>query len=217
MISFVAHESNCISLNDILEGDLPKGRLIEIVGDYDTYKTTTALRILSKLQDGAVAMYMNLKNDISLEFVDKLGVDRDRTVFFGNNRYEAVKEAIEEFAPHCDVIVIDSIANICSKHNDHEAAKKIIYLAAKMAARYDTTFILINHLIMNPETRQKISYASKTLSKYCSIRLKFSLQNVIVRRYVHVGHKVKIDPFRSKLGPMEPVFKKYYVVGGERK
>jgi len=103
------------SLDLILGGGIPKGRMVEIFGVESSSKTTLSLHILAQCQkDGKRVAYIDMENAMNPEYAKKLGVNMGKLLFSqpsnGNQALEIAHDLTKTGL--VSVIVIDSVANL---------------------------------------------------------------------------------------------------------
>lgn len=107
-----------IELDGILDGGLPKGRLVEVFGPPGSGKTTLALRICSAVhRAGGIAAFVDVDNGIDRSTLARAGVDGDKLVLARPEGGEAALHVVDELlSSHAaDVVVVDSVAALVPK------------------------------------------------------------------------------------------------------
>jgi recombination protein RecA len=105
------------SLDVILGGGMPKGRILELFGPESSGKTTLALHMLSKAQknepDKKVA-FLDIENSFDPTYAEKLGVDMDNLLISQPNSGEQALDIMEKLCQSGEVsmIVLDSVAQL---------------------------------------------------------------------------------------------------------
>lgn len=94
---------------------LPKGRIIELVGNEGSGKTTLALTLTADAQRaGMNALYVDLEYKVIPKYAEKLGVDPSKLILInpvtGDDAMMAVDKLLDTGA--IGFIVIDSVANL---------------------------------------------------------------------------------------------------------
>ena len=107
--------TNLPSLDLILGGGMPKGRIIEVFGKEGSSKTTLALHILAQCQrEGKRVAYIDMESAINPIYAQKLGIDMDKLLFSqpcnGNQALQITRDLVETGL--MSVVVIDSVANL---------------------------------------------------------------------------------------------------------
>jgi recombination protein RecA len=63
-------------------GGFPKGRIVEIYGDYSSGKTTLATHVIAESQKlGGIAAYLDVENSFDKAYAEALGVNTDELYF----------------------------------------------------------------------------------------------------------------------------------------
>ncbi len=101
------------SLDLILGGGFPKGRLIEIFGHEASGKTSLAYKLISQSQkEGKKSLYVDVENSFDPEYASDLGVNVKELFFSQPSTAEQALDIVNDFAKtgEIGVIVLDSIA-----------------------------------------------------------------------------------------------------------
>lgn len=112
--------SSCLSLDIALGGGYPKGRIIEIVGEESTGKTTLAIMAAIQVQkQGKVAAYIDVEHSFDPSYAENIGLDLSRGKFLfsqPSNGEEALGIAEELLkTKEIGIIIIDSVAALIPK------------------------------------------------------------------------------------------------------
>lgn len=100
-------------LDDVLQGGLPCGRLVEIAGPAGIGKTTLALTLCAAAQRrGAVAAYVDADHGLERATLHRVGVAADGLVIARPESGEQALHVVDELlrARAAEVIVVDSVA-----------------------------------------------------------------------------------------------------------
>lgn len=105
--------SGILSLDIILGGGYPHGRIVEIFGNEASGKTTTALHsIISVQQNGGVCAFIDAEHALDMNYAKSMGVDVSSLLFSqpdnGEQAFEAIFKLCTMLSPG-DLIVIDSV------------------------------------------------------------------------------------------------------------
>lgn len=111
--------SGILSLDIILGGGYPHGRIIEIFGNEASGKTTTALHsIISVQQRGGVCAFIDAEHALDVSYASSMGVDMSSLLFSqpdnGEQAFEAIFKLCSLLSPG-DLIVIDSVDALTPK------------------------------------------------------------------------------------------------------
>ncbi|MCK4686661.1 MAG: recombinase RecA [Candidatus Lokiarchaeota archaeon] len=103
------------SIDYILGGGIPKGRIIEIYGPEASGKTTLALQMLGKCQsEEKKVAFIDVENAFDPNYAKAMGVDLDNLFLNQPNSGEEALDIVEKLAQTgaISIIVLDSIAQL---------------------------------------------------------------------------------------------------------
>ncbi len=181
------------SLDLILGGGIPKGRIIEMYGPESSGKTSLALHILAQCQKdmpNKTVAFIDLENALDPSYAQKLGVNFDKSKFF-LSQPDSGEEALDIVEKLCQsngvsVIVIDSVAQlvpmaVSAKEIDGTAniattarlLSQTIPRLSNAADRSNTILLFINQIRMNVGGygNPEVSPGGKALKFATSIRM----------------------------------------------
>ena len=215
---------DCLSLNNVLGGGLPVGRIIEIFGDTSVGKSTLASHIVSSYQkQNKLCMWVDAEHAIDPDFMIYCGVNLDKLCTFAPNSAEEALEAIrtgiklQDSAgnPVLNLIVLDSVAALVPSGDLDEkkemgttmigslarlmsnALKQLVTLAAERN---------ISIILLNQERGQNLlGYGSKSTTcggravhYYCSVRLDLNRVSWLEDAKEKIGQIVSIQAVKNK-------------------
>jgi recombination protein RecA len=153
-------------------GGMPEGRVIEIFGQESTMKTSLALAALYQKQKTRLENGIYNKRDLILDiehsmtdpFIEGFGIDLDQCIILQPGSAEEALQVSIDYAKSgaIDCILFDSVdamqnekqqrrsvgdADVGGISKDMAFAMRQI---SKFAVRYETTYIFINQIKMNP-------------------------------------------------------------------
>ena len=211
-------------LDKALGGGIPKGRIIEIMGNNSSGKTTLALTILAQFQKaGYKTAFADLEHAIDLKYSERIGVNMKEMLLTQPDNLEATFEIVEALIQGAGIqlIIIDSVAALVPKaelEGDYgqvhmglqarlmgQALRKLTGIVAKTG----TTLIFIN------QTRailDSFGYGPKTttpggnaLKFYTSIRMEMTnmgkLEEQTVEGKTRIGNKTRVKVVKNKIAP----------------
>jgi recombination protein RecA len=217
MPTFDEYEMSC--------GGIPDGRVVEIFGPESAGKTTLALHIIAMAQrEGDFCAFVDAEHALDPGYAKKLGVDVDELLISQPDYGEQALEVVEALIRTCAfrIVVIDSVSALVPKAeldgdmgDSHmglqarlmsQAMRKLVGLAHKSG----TTLIFINQIrekigvsFGNPE----VTTGGRALKFWSSVRIEVRRQSktdggdIKNENGVHIGHRVKINNKKNKVGP----------------
>lgn len=230
-----------LSIDYLLGGGLPRGRHVEIFGNYSVGKTYTALRTIASVQaGGGSAAFIDAEGTFDPEFGRSIGVDLEALAFHRQEHGNRVIDFIETLlrGGDYDVIVLDSIAALLPKQEmeqDMEAGSygtqqaKLMSAALRRltAANRRTTLIYINQVrdamggFFQPKNTTS---GGRAMGFYAGVRLEMTrIENikkttkvtdhkgVTKEAEVVKGHRVQVRVEKSKTGGTMPQSKVSFV------
>lgn len=115
-VEFVS--TNCLSLDRVLGGGLPKGRIIEMFGLPSSGKSVLSTYLMAQIQKaGGRAVLIDAEYAFSPEFAEKIGVNTKELIVSqptsGEEALDIVAKLVEQ--PFNGIIVVDSVASLVPK------------------------------------------------------------------------------------------------------
>lgn len=115
--------TGCLSLDELLGGGLPKGRIIEVFGQESSGKSTLTMFLVAQIQKaGGRAVLIDAENAFDGEYASKIGVDVEKLLVSQPASLEEAMDVIRELVPtnQFDIIVVDSVAALTPKQEIEE-------------------------------------------------------------------------------------------------
>jgi len=219
IISIPRIKTGIMSVDTLIGGGLPKGRIVELYGDPSCGKTSLALQtIASAQQEGIACVYIDAEHALDLSYISKLGVDVDELYLSQPDYGEQALNIAYQMADVEEVglIVIDSVSALVPKavYDGEIGDQNVGNLPRLMSgslnkfssklSKTETTLIFINQL------RQKIGvmYGNPNITSggnalrfYASLRLQLVplKSQKIANSEGTVGNRVKIKVEKSKV------------------
>lgn len=209
------------SLDLILRGGIPKGRILEIFGPESSGKTTMALHMLAKLQKECEkhVAYIDIENCFDVDYCKALGLDLNRLLLVRPKTGEEAMDAVEKIcqSEECSAVVIDSVAQlvpqaVTAKEIDGTAniattarlLSQTIPRVSNAASASGTTLIFINQIRMNIGVmygNPEVTPGGQALKFAASVRLEVRKAGKSEERDGKEGHEVRVKIIKNKLGP----------------
>lgn len=202
-------------------GGLPKGRIIEIYGDFASGKTTLALHAIAEAQAaGGIAAFIDVEHALNPGYAEQLGVDlsANSLLFLQPDSAEDAIDAAEKFAAsgQIDVIVIDSVDALVPKKDLEEEFEKDNQMAGRArlmskacrrlrakASKSDAIIIFINQIRSKVGVMfgsPKTTSGGKGLPFYASIRMEVIRTGNVKAGEVIIGTENLVKISKSKVG-----------------
>jgi len=217
--------SGIYSLDNILGGGVPQGRIIEIMGWESSGKSTLALYIAAQVQAaGGLVAYIDAEHALDIKYCDMVGLDTSlkgkKWLLHQPSSAEEALTAVESSIGIANLVVIDSVAALVPQVEiDGELGDSNMGVMARLmgkslrritgiASKSNTTIIFINQF------RQKIGVVygdpkttpgGNALKFYASQRLDVSKKGMIkhvVKGKEHViGQEIGVKVIKNKVAP----------------
>ena len=185
-------------LNYLLYGGIPRNRIIELIGENGSGKTTTALDLVSNAQkifkeegQNKKVIYIDVENTLDEMWASLLGVDVDELVVIRpqTQTAEQILDIMIDLIKTNEVglMVLDSVATMVSQNIFDESMEKksmagisapltrFVNLAVSLLTKHQCTLIIINQVrqdVTNPYN-QFVTPGGEALKHQCSVRLNF--------------------------------------------
>ena len=215
---------DCLSLNEIMGGGLPVGRLVEIFGSNSVGKSALATHFVASYQtQGKYCMWIDAEHTLDPQFMEYCGVDLQSLCKVAPDTAEESLEAMRmgmkmkdsDGNPVLDLIVLDSVAALTPSADFDEknelgsgAVGKLARLMSNalkqivtLAANSNTTILLINQ----ERASNLMGYGPKStttggnaLKYYCSMRLDMNRTGWIEEGKTKIGQEVTIETVKNK-------------------
>jgi len=215
---------DCLSINNIIGGGLPVGRVIEVFGNNSVGKSALATHFVASYQrQDKYCMWIDAEHTLDPQFMEYCGVDLEGLCMVAPESAEEALEAMrlgmkmkdDDGNPVLDLIILDSVAALTPAAEFDEknelgsgAVGKLARLMSNalkqlvtLAAASETTLILINQ----ERASNLMGYGPKStttggnaLKYYCSIRLDMSKTGWLEEGKTKVGQEVSIETVKNK-------------------
>jgi recombination protein RecA len=218
----IATLSTAISdLDVVLDGGLPKGRIIESFGPESAGKTTLALHAIAQAQQaGGTAAFIDAEHALDPVYARALGVDINKLLVSQPNSGERALSVIESLVESgaLALSVVDSVAalptqdELNSEMGDYTTglhsklmSKALRRITARLNAKpFDCILVFTNQLRYqigvtygSPET----TTGGRALRFYASMRLEVRRIQTLKRGLQEYGIKIKVKAAKNKVAP----------------
>ena len=211
--------SGALSLDLVLGGGYPKGRIIEIYGPESSGKTTLTLHAIAEIQkQGGTAAFIDAEHALDPAYAKRLGVDTANLLVSQPDNGEQALEIAETLVRSnaVDLIVVDSVAALVPQAEiDGDMGDSHMGLQARLMSqalrkltgiinKSKATVIFINQIRMkigvmfgNPET----TTGGNALKFYASVRLDIRRIGQIKQGEEIIGNRTKVKVVKNKIAP----------------
>jgi len=212
--------TGCYSLDQVLGGGIPRGRIIEIFGLESSGKSALAAFLVAQFQkQGKTAMWFDLEHVWDDKYAKKIGVDTDLLIKGFSPSAELTLTIMEEYIRSCaiDVMVIDSVDGMLpDEMAGKDVGDKLMAPLARLMgqglrkmigaiADSKTSVIFVNQL---REKMNTFAFGNKystsgglALRFYSSVRLEVTkIKKLLNKDGVNIGNRLRIKVVKSKVG-----------------
>ena len=211
--------SGIFSLDNILGGGYPCGRIVEIYGLESSGKTTIALKAIASAQSlGHVCAFIDAEHALDMTYAKALGVKTKEILLSQPDSGEMALEIAEMLIRSGSVgmIVIDSVAALVPRAElEGEMGDANIGLHARLMSKAMRKLTgIISHsnciVIFINQIREKVgvSYGNpevttggRALKFYASVRLEVRKKDTLKSGTEMVGNKTRVKTVKNKIYP----------------
>lgn len=205
-----------LSLNKIIGGGIPIGRIIELFGAESTGKTTLALQIIADFQrKGLNCALLDLERCYYPELGEKLGIDNKKLYIakplYGEDAFQMIIDYAEML--QVKLIVLDSVAALSSKDEIIDNSNAIGTQARMMSkwirrivpviSQNNVTVIFINQLrkqVGNPYANPETTTGGMALRFFSTLRIELKRTAYLKDKDdVIVGSEIRVKSHKNKL------------------
>ncbi len=211
--------TGALTLDIVLGGGLPKGRVIEIYGPESSGKTTLALHAIAEIQkEGGTAAFVDAEHALDPHYAQALGVDIENLLVSQPDSGEMALEIVDQLVRSAaiDLVVVDSVAALTPRAEiEGEMGDSHMGLQARLMsqacrkvtsniAKSGSTVIFLNQLRQkigvtygNPE----VTTGGNALKFYASVRLDIRRIQTLKKGTEGYGNRVKVKVAKNKVAP----------------
>jgi recombination protein RecA len=217
--NMVRVSSGIASLDAVIGGGWPRGRIIEIYGPESSGKTTATLEAIAEAQKlDHICAIVDVEHALDLTYASNLGVNVEDLILSQPDTAEEALDIVEMLVSSgvVQLIVVDSVAALVPKKElEGEMGDITIGLQARLMGqalrklvgqvhRNNVTLFFINQLRMkigvmfgNPETTS----GGNALKFYASIRLDIRKTGQVKDGEESVANEVRVKVVKNKTAP----------------
>lgn len=201
-------------------GGYPRGRIVEMLGNPSSGKTTLALHAISEAQKmGLGVLFIDAEHALDIGYAQQIGVSLDKFYIsqpdHGEQALQLVDDAIRE--QEFGIIVVDSVAALVPlRELEGEIGDSHVGLAARMMSqacrkisgvlkKNNVLLLFINQYRTGMATTgyggpQKVPTGGKALDYYSSIKLDISrIKSIADGDGVVSGNRTKVQVTKNKM------------------
>jgi recombination protein RecA len=215
--------TGCRSLDLVLGGGIPKGRIVEIFGPESSGKTTITLHIIAESQKrGEVCAFVDMEHAFDPVYASALGVDMGSLLISQPSSAEEALEVMDKLTQSgaISVIILDSVAALVpQKELEGDMGDATMGLQARLmgqamrklagvASKTGTTLVFINQLRMklgimfgNPETTAGGNALKFYASQRMDVRRRAQLKNGTGDDAEAIGNVTEVKVIKNKVAP----------------
>ena len=200
-------------------GGLPRGRIVEIYGDYASGKTTLALHCVHQCQKaGGIAAFVDVEHALDPNYAQALGVDLDSTLGYQPDNGEQALQTVSHLVEtgKVDLVVIDSVAALVPQkeldgeigdHNPGGQARlmgQALRIMTPKIARSNAVVIFLNQMrekIGVTFGSPKTTSGGKALPFYASIRIETTKLGALSANDEKFGSRTRLNVVKNKVAP----------------
>jgi recombination protein RecA len=223
--SIIEHDfwpSGLCSVDYIMGGGLPKGRMVELYGHEGTGKTTLALQIAKSVLnicDTNKVVYIDTESSLNYEYCKKIGINFNKFFICQTQVAEEVLNIIKKIIENklANLIIVDSVASLIPESeidniNDFGIASLARILSSslrklsKILSDTQSTILFINQLRSNVtlfgSSVNDITCGGKSLKYYSSLRIEMTSSTKLKDTNNNIyGVSVNIKTTKNKFFP----------------
>lgn len=215
-----AISTGLLALDNVLGcGGFPKGRVVEIHGNFSSGKSALCLSFIGRSQkEGFKCAYIDAEYSFNFDFARNLGVNTDELLLIQPDCGEEAFEAMEKLIRSKDiqVFVVDSVSGLLPKPSaEAEVGKEMIGAQAKLVrsglskiigpmAKTGAIVIFINQLrvnIMGGRYDPWTLPGGMALRFYSTIMLELHKDKAIMSSDRITGYNIHVKVKKNKVGP----------------
>lgn len=211
--------SGSISLDVILGGGYPMGRIIEIFGHESSGKTTLALTAVAQAQrKGGIAAYIDVEQALDIKYANDLGVNVKDLVIAQPDSGEDALSIAEMLlrSGAIDILVIDSVSALVTEaeleggmgdsHVGRQARLmgQALRKLTPVVKKSNCIVIFINQLREKVGVmfgNNEVTSGGRALKFFSSVRLDVRRVNTIKQGTDFIGNRVRVKTVKNKVAP----------------
>jgi len=194
-------------------GGFPRGRIVEVFGDYSSSKTTLCLHAISECQKlGGIALFIDMESSYDKDYAEAIGVNNEELILCSPETAEEALNLIEKLVESnsIDMCVVDSVAAMlpsAEQEEDYGAGRMGLHAKLMSTACRKLTPKLHKHnvlLILINQVRSSLNMYSpdvttggRAIPFYSSMRIRMTKSNNKVGDEI-VSNTVKATLVKNK-------------------
>ncbi len=214
-INFIT--TGCYTLDKVLGGGIPEGRVITVYGEPSVGKSLFALSCVKAFQSqNKLCAYIDVEHSLSSDFMQICGIDTENIAIAKGNTAEENLDILRKIVKSnvIDLVVLDSVASLSSQQmqekdaeengmaNEARLLSRILKELVIYAEKNKCTIILINQTRLNlgGYVVNKIMPGGQSIKFFSSIILKLAKKENIKYKSEVVGVTVEASTDKNKVG-----------------
>jgi recombination protein RecA len=210
-----------LSLDCVLNGGIPVGKIIELYGPEGGGKSSLAMTIAATCNaKGGTIAYVDVEHGLDPIYARKIGVKSDLFAIsqpdYGEQAFDIIEQAVHAFGKG-DIVIVDSVAALVPKAELEGTVESTIRFAGTaalmgkclrrltaMASEQQVSVIFINQLRDVPGVMYgptETTPGGRALKFFSSLRLEIRKAEPIKVSQKQIGHKAKIKAVKSRSSP----------------
>lgn len=215
-LSLEVISSGALTLDAVLGGGYPKGRVVEIYGPESSGKTTLALHAVAEAQRyGGVAAFVDAEHALDPTYAAGLGVDTDALLVSQPDSGEMALDVVDRLVRSAavDVVVVDSVAALVPRAElEGDMSDQQIGLQARLMSKAmrkivgslamsQCTVIFLNQLRSKVGViygSPEVTAGGNALKFYSSVRLDTRRRDILPE---NSGIRIRVKAVKNKVAP----------------
>lgn len=207
--------TGCMSIDYVLGGGLPSGRLLEIFGQPSCGKSLLSMQtVKSYQQQNKICAWIDVEACFEPTFATYCGVDVEKLAILQPDTAEEALEALRDFVKSgvVDLVVLDSVAALSSRTAQEKQVdeatmavtarymSKVLPELCPIASKNGTTIIFINQVrnTLKMYGASEDTPGGNAIKFYSSVRLKVTRKDILKQGSTEIGVVTAVKAVKNK-------------------